>query len=289
MTLKSHDSLSFPCVFASVDAPSLTTLIGSDRVPQLHKLLHTKNRSMSDSLKRSKTKPRAIENLSARVYNQIKNLILCNEIMPGQKLHHQQLSERLGVSRTPVREALTRLVQEGYVSFLPNRGFTCKEIRMQEAEELYELREALEAFAVEKAIANLTDAALARLRAKMNSYGRDVQNRFTRERLMFDQEVHLAIAELAGNETLMSTLNHVFERIVLKRRTDGLYDPARGLAAHQEQLLVLEAIERRDADKAVAVLRSHIQAGKKNVMTDLQQRQAIRGLRVIEANNKKNK
>ena len=221
MTLKSHDSLSFPCVFASVDAPSLTTLIGSDRVPQLHKLLHTKNRSMSDSLKRSKTKPRAIENLSARVYNQIKNLILCNEIMPGQKLHHQQLSERLGVSRTPVREALTRLVQEGYVSFLPNRGFTCKEIRMQEAEELYELREALEAFAVEKAIANLTDAALARLRAKMNSYGRDVQNRFTRERLVFDQEVHLAIAELAGNETLMSTLNHVFERIVLKRRTDG--------------------------------------------------------------------
>ena len=112
---------------------------------------------MPDSLKRSKTKPRAIENLSARVYSQIKNLILCNEIMPGQKLHHQQLSERLGVSRTPVREALTRLVQEGYVSFLPNRGFTCKEIRMQEAEELYELREALEAFAVEKAIANLTD------------------------------------------------------------------------------------------------------------------------------------
>jgi DNA-binding GntR family transcriptional regulator len=278
MTLKSHDSLSFSCVFASVDAPSLTTLIGSDRVPQLHKLLHTKNRSMSDSLKRSKTKPRAIENLSARVYNQIKNLILCNEIMPGQKLHHQQLSERLGVSRTPVREALTRLVQEGYVSFLPNRGFTCKEIRMQEAEELYELREALEAFAVEKAIANLTDAALARLRAKMNSYGRDVQNRFTRERLVFDQDVHLAIAELAGNETLMSTLNHVFERIVLKRRTDGLYDPARGLAAHQEHLQVLAAIERRDADKAVAVLRSHIQAGKKNVMTDLQQRQAIRGL-----------
>ena len=80
--------------------------------------------------------------------------------MPGQKLHHQQLSERLGVSRTPVREALTRLVQEGYVSFLPNRGFTCKEIRMQEAEELYDLREALEAFAVEKAIDNLTDSAL---------------------------------------------------------------------------------------------------------------------------------
>jgi DNA-binding GntR family transcriptional regulator len=232
-------------------------------------------------LKRTKPKTRAVENLSARVYNQIKNLILCNEIMPGQKLHHQQLSERLGVSRTPIREALTRLVQEGYVSFLPNRGFTCKEIGMQEAEELYELREALEAFAVEKAIATLTDAALRQLRDKMNAYGLDVQNRFTRERLVYDQDVHLAIAQLTGNETLRHTLSHVFERIVLKRRTDGLYDPARGIAAHQEHLRLIEAMERRDAAGAVAILRSHIQVGKKNVMNDLEHRQAIRGLRAV--------
>ena len=236
---------------------------------------------MTYSLKRSKSKTRAVENLSARVYLQIKTLILSNEIMPGQKLHHQQLSERLGVSRTPIREALTRLVQEGYVSFLPNRGFTCKEIGMQEAEELYELREALEAFAVEKALETATDATLRHLREKMNAYGRDVQNRFTRERLVYDQDVHLEIAQLTGNETLRNTLSHVFERIVLKRRTDGLYDPARGVAAHQEHLRLLEAMERRDAAQAVAILRSHIQAGKKNVMGDLERRQAIRGLRAV--------
>lgn len=236
-------------------------------------------------LKKSKNKTRAVENLSARVYNQIKNLILCNEIMPGQKLHHQQLSERLGVSRTPIREALTRLVQEGYVSFLPNRGFTCKEIRMQEAEELYELREALEAFAIEKAVAMATDDALRELREKMNAYGQDVQNRFTRERLVYDQDVHLAIAQLTGNEILHSTLSHVFERIVLKRRTDGLYDQARGVAAHQEHMRLLEAIERRDAPGAVVILRGHIQAGKKNVMADLERRQAIRGLKVLATDN----
>jgi DNA-binding GntR family transcriptional regulator len=156
---------------------------------------------------------------------------------------------------------------------------------MQEAEELYELREALEAFAVEKAIANLTDSALDRLRAKMNSYGRDVQNRFTRERLVYDQDVHLEIARLASNETLTGMLAHVFERIVLKRRTDALYDPARGTAAHQEHLQLLEAIERRDPHEAVATIRRHIQAGKKNVMADLQQRQAIRGLRALETDS----
>src|ERR671925_1149502 len=233
---------------------------------------------MTYTLRSRKSRARGSENLSARVYSQIKDLILCNEVLPGQKLHHQELSERLGVSRTPVREALTRLVQEGYVSFLPNRGFTCKEIRMQEAEELYELREALEAFAVEKAIENLTDPALDRLRAKMNSYGRDVQNRFTRERLVYDQDVHLEIARLAGNETLTGMLAHVLERIVIKRRTDGLYDAARGTAAHQEHLQLLEAIERRDPQTAVATIRRNIYAGKQHVMADLQQRQAIRGI-----------
>src|ERR1041385_3870626 len=127
-----------------------------------------------------KSAPRA-ENLSARVYAQIKNLILCNEVLPGQKLHHQELSERLGVSRTPVREALTRLVQEGYVSLLPNRGFTCKEIGLQEAEELYELREALEVFGVQKAIENMTDAAVDQLAQKLERYGEDVTKRFSRD------------------------------------------------------------------------------------------------------------
>jgi DNA-binding GntR family transcriptional regulator len=68
---------------------------------------------------------------------------------------------------------------------------------MQEAEELYELREALEAFAVQKAIENLTDPGLDTLRHKMELYGSDVQNRFTRERLMYDQDIHLEIARLA--------------------------------------------------------------------------------------------
>ncbi len=237
---------------------------------------------MTFTLKKSKSKTPAAENLSARVYHQVKQLILCNEIMPGQKLHHQQLSERLGVSRTPVREALTRLGQEGYVSFLPNRGFTCKEIRLQEAEELYELRESLEAFAVEKAVEKLTDQALAELRQRLDLYGHDVQNRFTRERLVYDQDVHLQIAQIAGNETLRNTLSHVFERIVLKRRTDGIYDPARGLTAHQEHTELFDAMARRDARAAVAILRNHIQAGKKNVIADLRQRQAIRELRPAE-------
>jgi len=231
---------------------------------------------MASLLEKNKHRARRTENLSGQVYSQIKTLILCNEILPGQKLHHQELSERLGVSRTPVREALTRLVQEGYVSFLPNRGFTCKEIRLQEADELYQLREALEAFAVEKAIENLTEAAFTKLSAKINLYGKDVQRRFTRDRLVYDQDVHLEIARLSGNETLTKALAQVFERIILKRRTDGLYDPARGITAHQEHLKLLQAMKKRNTQDAVKIVRAHIRAGKDNVLSDLKQRQEIR-------------
>jgi len=231
---------------------------------------------MASLLEKNKHRARRTENLSGQVYSQIKTLILCNEILPGEKLHHQELSERLGVSRTPVREALTRLVQEGYVSFLPNRGFTCKEIRLQEADELYQLREALEAFAVEKAVENLTEAAFTKLSAKINLYGKDVQRRFTRDRLVYDQDVHLEIARLSGNETLTKALAQVFERIILKRRTDGLYDPARGITAHQEHLKLLQAMKKRNSQDAVKIVRAHIRAGKDNVLSDLKQRQEIR-------------
>mgnify|MGYP001164599332 CR=1 FL=1 len=234
---------------------------------------------MASPLEKTKPRPKRIESLSGQVYNQIKTLSLCNEILPGQKLHHQELSERLGVSRTPVREALTRLAQEGYVSLLPNRGFTCKEISLQEADDLYQLREALEDFAVETAVDNLTEASFAGLSAKINAYGKDVQKRFTRDRLVYDQNIHLEIAHLSGNETLTKTLAQVFERIILKRRTDGLYDPARGITAHQEHLKLLQAMKRHNTQDAVKLVRAHIRAGRDNVLADLKQRQEIREFR----------
>ena len=84
---------------------------------------------------------------------------------------------------------------------------------------------------------------------------------------------------------MKNSLSHVFERIVLKRRTDGTYDPARGLAAHQEHMRLLAAMEQKDVEAAVRIVRGHIQAGKENVLADLKQRQEIRELKPIESSN----
>ncbi|HWP35755.1 MAG TPA: GntR family transcriptional regulator [Thermodesulfobacteriota bacterium] len=215
-------------------------------------------------------------NLAEQVYLAIKGLILRSEILPGQKLHLQELSDRLEVSRTPVREALSRLVQEDYASLIPNRGYFVKEISIEEAEELYDVREAIEVFAVRKAVERATADDLRRLAERVERYGRDIYGRFTRERLLYDQAIHLEIARIAGNRTLERILRQVFERIILKRKTDGRYDPARGLAAHREHQRLLRLIRAGRADEAVACIRDHIREGKANVIADLRQREEMR-------------
>jgi DNA-binding GntR family transcriptional regulator len=135
---------------------------------------------------------------------------------------------------------------------------------------------------MEKAIANLASGDIERLQKMMDIYGQDTNKRFTRERLLYDQDIHLAIADIAGSKTLKKTLSQVFERIVLKRRIDALYDESRGVSAHQEHLKILAAMRKRNVQEAVRLVRCHIQNGKKNVLSDLKQRAAIRGFRVIE-------
>jgi len=98
---------------------------------------------MRITLQSSKPVVRHTDNLSVPVYNQFKKLNSCSEVLPGREFQHQQRGHPLNVGKTPAREALTRLAQEGYFTFPPNRVFTCKEIGLQEPEVLCDLREAV--------------------------------------------------------------------------------------------------------------------------------------------------
>jgi DNA-binding GntR family transcriptional regulator len=91
----------------------------------------------------AETGPRALEVMVDVTYEAIKRDILGNRLRPGTKLTHRMLAENLGVSRTPVRESLERLYQEGYVTRILNRGYFVAEINEQEVRVLYQTREAL--------------------------------------------------------------------------------------------------------------------------------------------------
>src|SRR3546814_424504 len=122
------------------------------------------------------------------------------------------------LSRTPVREALERLFQEGYVVRDPGRGFYVAEIDTENMRDLYQLREALELFQLERLFERGISAdELTKLRAINHRYEKLIEQNLTYERLMVDREFHLALAGLCGNVVLLRHLDSVFERLILKR------------------------------------------------------------------------
>lgn len=207
--------------------------------------------------------------VNATVYEALKTQITSNQLRPGRKLIHQELAERLNVSRTPVREALERLFQEGFVTRVPRRGFYVAEIDADEARELYELREALEIYALRRSMQHVIKPAdLRRLDSFNKNYRLLIQENTTRERMIVDRDWHLALASLAGNRALLRSLEAVFERLIMKIRTDG-YRTVRGEEALNEHLEMMKALRMDNKTVAEHLLAEHIQGARRRLMEHL--------------------
>jgi DNA-binding GntR family transcriptional regulator len=191
------------------------------------------------------------------VYEAIKRQILNNQLRPGHKLGHQELAESLGVSRTPIRESLERLYQEGFVIRVPNRGYYVAEISADEARELYETREALEVYELRRTLARgITPQDLAMLEEINERYRQLVGGELTRQRLLVDRDFHLALAGISGNQYLCKTLASIFERLILKRRVDGYHDT--GATSYAEHLALLEGLKNGNVRQAERALSGHV-------------------------------
>jgi GntR family transcriptional regulator, rspAB operon transcriptional repressor len=213
-----------------------------------------------------------------RAYRGLKDLILRGEFPPGAKLPHADLARRLRMSSTPIREALARLVQEGYARQVPNVGFFVQEMGLEEAEELYEVREALETFAVAKACRARDDRGLQAVAEALKRYEAELRRPIRKERLLRDREFHLAIARLAGNEWLERTLGAVFDRIIMKRTLEGLVTHRRSVDSLGEHRGIVRLMEKGEPARAVAMMRRHVRRGKEFVLAHLRTLDAVRGV-----------
>ncbi|MGD9009558.1 MAG: GntR family transcriptional regulator, partial [Desulfobacteraceae bacterium] len=113
-------------------------------------------------------KPR--QNLTLATYDRIMDMMINYDIVPGQRLVFVDLANQLGVSRTPVNNALSILAMEGYLDFIPNQGYTVHKLTRREAEELYEIREIVEIGTIGRAIERMTLNNIERLRQKKAGY-----------------------------------------------------------------------------------------------------------------------
>ncbi len=207
-------------------------------------------------------KPR--QNLTLATYDRIMEMMINYDIVPGQRLVFVDLADRLGVSRTPVNNALSILSMEGYLDFIPNQGYTVHKLNRREAEELYEIREIVEIGTIGRAVECMTPKATERLRQKKTAYEQAISDIVQRKLFVLDTDFHAAIIEMTGNPNLVHLYRDICKRIFLRFRVEALsVDRVHDIVTEHDQLF--EAVAFRDVEMAQELLRMHNQNAMENL------------------------
>lgn len=219
------------------------------------------------------------QTLVEKAYQQIKLMLLNDELVAGQKLRYQDIAKRLDMSQTPVNLALVRLENEGLVHWEANKGYSVPELDLEEARELYELRVLLEGFIVGKAALNITDEGLVELRHLLDEHRLVRGEVYCRERLWCDARIHLAIAKYSGHKNGFSYLHQLFDRIYLRYRPERL-SIERLTEAEKQHEDLYRALAAHNAQEAEEIMTHHIKVGQnrmlKGIKTKVEARSKIK-------------
>ncbi len=200
------------------------------------------------------------------VYAQLKRDIAEFRLVPGDRFTETEISDRLGVSRTPVRQALFKLQQEGFVEVLFRSGWRVLPFDFNQFEELYDLRMVLETTAVHRLCegALKINAVLLADLAAIWLVAAEQRSTDMVEVAQWDEAFHCSLVEAAGNAEMARVHRDVTERIRVIRRLD-FTQPARISATYEEHGKIMRAIQRKRGDQAAMLLRAHIQASQAEV------------------------
>lgn len=200
------------------------------------------------------------------VYEQLKRDVAAFRLVPGDRFTENELCERLAVSRTPVRQALVRLQQEGYVEVLFRSGWRVLPFDFDRFEQLYDLRMVLETTAAQRLCADgeRTDRAL--LDALVRIWLVPLGERSTDgvQVAQWDEAFHCSLVAAAGNAEMARVHREVTDRIRIIRRLD-FTQQARIDATYDEHAKILKAIRAKRGDQAAMLLRAHIETSQAEV------------------------
>ncbi|MFC0219498.1 DNA-binding GntR family transcriptional regulator [Pseudochelatococcus lubricantis] len=191
-----------------------------------------------------------------RVYEQLKSMAIQFEFKPGERLNEGDISKRLGVSRTPLREALNRLKTEGFLRFSPGKGFFCRELDAHDIFDLYELRKAIEVAAVRLAVKRARDEDIDDLLAFLDATGPDPGERTTMELVALDEKFHEGLMATSGNAEMLRVLRNINARIRFVRWID--MDRINRSKTQSEHRAVLLSLKERNEEACAALLQTHI-------------------------------
>ncbi|MEW5815643.1 MAG: GntR family transcriptional regulator [Spirochaetota bacterium] len=205
--------------------------------------------------------------LTERVYVTLREMILNMELPPGLRLKDFELAKKLGVSNTPLREAMRRLAAESLVETIPRRGTFVRRLSIEEVRRLYEIREALEILAARLAAERGKDEMLKDVMKAAGLHRKAVENGDMHEYLNLDRRFHELIAACSNNDILVSILSSLADRIHIVRRMTS--DVTKDLVTGKEHLEIAQALAARDSKKAAQLMKNHIRMHCERVVSVL--------------------
>ena len=189
-------------------------------------------------------------------YRQLLDEISRGELLPGARLRETELAERLGVSRTPIREAIRQMEADGLVAHVPRQGATIRVLDYTEVMELYEMRAVLEGTAARLAARSASDIELDELSAINAEFAAasDPQRAYE-----LNRQFHMTLLDAAKNRYLVKSVNALQKTLLILGPTT-LIEPVRATNAVTEHEVVLTALRDRDGVRAETAMRAHIEA-----------------------------
>ncbi len=192
------------------------------------------------------------------VFEHLREAIIGGNLRPGERLMEMQLAEEMGVSRTPVREAIRKLELEGLVIMVPRRGAYVSDLSIKDVAETYEIRAALEALAAGLAAERITADESEELERILVSIGQCIANNDLDRSIELDEQFHNVLYRASKNERLVQIINNLREQIQRFRAT-SLGTPGRLEAVFSEHTKIAEAISDRNAALAERLAMEHIE------------------------------
>lgn len=203
-----------------------------------------------------------------KAYLGIRNMLFHNEIGPGQKISYRDLAERLGMSQTPVIQALKWLEFQQLVRHEPNRGYYTASVSLQEVEEIYDFRELIELTLLPVTLKRWNEQSAQRLKSAFEAHQRAAKEVFLYDRLEKDMAFHLTLASLSGCKVQHQTLCNLFDLLYLKYGGNLLFSTSMESAAADHERLFAH-LAGGSLKGARQVLSRHIRQVKDHVLSGL--------------------
>lgn len=203
--------------------------------------------------------------LSEQVYQVVRGLIVSGKMRPGDAVIEAALAAQLGVSRTPVREALKRLSDEGLIDVFAQSGTFIAPISRKALEEAYVIRTALETESVTRAAGRLTAAAAEAFADNLAAHERAIDRQRFGEAIRLDDTFHRMIAEVNELHMLWRAVD-ISKAQMDRGRHLAIPEPGRGAVTISQHRLILEAMLAGDADHAAQYMRDHLATSLQNTL-----------------------